>query len=61
LAQGKGQATTAATTPIGMYQAIKSLCYLSYERSLLYAEDTHLLFNSFVFLVTPHLLEGRIY
>jgi hypothetical protein len=25
LAQGKGQATTAATTPIGMYQAIKSV------------------------------------
>jgi hypothetical protein len=29
LAQGKGQATTVATTPIGMYQAIKSLSYLS--------------------------------
>jgi hypothetical protein len=45
LAQGKGQATTAATTPIGMYQAIKSLSYLFYERSLLYAKDTHLLFH----------------
>jgi hypothetical protein len=29
LAQGKGQATTAATTPIGMYQAIKSVVKLS--------------------------------
>jgi hypothetical protein len=25
-----------------MYQAIKSLSYLFYERSLLYAKDTHL-------------------
>jgi hypothetical protein len=42
LAQGKGQATTAATTPVGMYQAIKSLSYLFYARSLMYAKDTHL-------------------
>jgi hypothetical protein len=30
----------AASTPVGMYQAIKSLSYdLFYERSLLYAKD----------------------